>query len=85
MAVVSVWPYFVRTERMAQLDAEAWDHDMAGAESQRFTGRGVTALAADPAVLRRSGRAFTSRELAESYGFRDLDGDLPEGPSSTAG
>jgi len=84
VAVVSIWPYFVRTERMARVDAEAWDHDMKGAESQRFSGQGVAALAADPSVMRRSGRAFTSRELAEAYGFSDLDGEMPDGPSSTA-
>ena len=52
----------------------------AGAESQRFTGRAVVALAGDPDVLARSGRAFSSRELAEAYGFRDVDGGLPAGP-----
>ena len=83
VSVVSVWPYFVRTERMGALDAEAWSHDMQGAESQRFTGRGIVALAGDPDVAKRSGRAFTSKELALDYGFEDLGGGLPDGPSST--
>ena len=36
--------------------------------------------AADPQVLSDSGTALTSRGLADRYGFRDLDGGLPNGP-----
>ena len=54
----------------AQLDVE-------GAESQRFTGRAIAALAADPDVLSRSGRALSSRELAQAYGVCEDDGTLP--------
>jgi NAD(P)-dependent dehydrogenase (short-subunit alcohol dehydrogenase family) len=54
--------------------------DFSGAESQRFTGRAVAALASDPEVLRWSGRALASRELADVYGFVDVDGRLPKGP-----
>lgn len=85
VAVVSIWPYFARTERLMRLNEHgdaAWNHDIQGAESPRFTGRAVAALAADDAVLSRSGRAFTSRELALAYGFVDLDGSLPAGPDS---
>ena len=42
--------------------------------------RAVVALAGDPKVLDRSGRAFASRELADGYGFTDVDGSLPKGP-----
>ena len=49
-------------------------------ESQRFTGRAVAALAADPDVLRHTGRALASRDLADLYGFTDVDGSLPDGP-----
>lgn len=83
VAVVSIWPYFVRTERMGVLDEGEWNHDMAGAESQRFAGRGVVALAGDENVLERSGRVFASRELALAYGFEDVGGGLPGGPDST--
>ncbi len=80
IAVVSLWPSLVLTERIqANLDK------MPGlakvkAESQRFTGRAVAALAADPKVMRHSGRALASRALADIYGFTDLDGSLPDGP-----
>ena len=54
--------------------------DFGGAESQRFTGRAIAHLAADPAMQEHSGRALTSRSLADRYGFVDVDGSLPRGP-----
>jgi NAD(P)-dependent dehydrogenase (short-subunit alcohol dehydrogenase family) len=80
VAVVSLWPGLVLTERTSRVRQALATLDFDGAESQRFTGRAVAALAADPEVLARSGRAFSSRELADAYGFRDVDGSLPAGP-----
>jgi NAD(P)-dependent dehydrogenase (short-subunit alcohol dehydrogenase family) len=80
VAVVSVWPGLVLTERTEAARARLPQLDFASAESQRFTGRAVVALATDPDVMARSGRAFACRDLAEAYGFRDLDGRLPGGP-----
>jgi hypothetical protein len=34
----------------------------------------VAALAADPKVMLKSGRAFRAGELAREYGFTDVDG-----------
>lgn len=79
VAIVTLWPSFVTTERMLALDPEEWNLDLDGAESPRFAGRGIAALLQDPDVMKRSGRVFTTRQLAEAYGFRDLDGNLPEG------
>jgi NAD(P)-dependent dehydrogenase (short-subunit alcohol dehydrogenase family) len=79
VAAVALWPYFVLTERLQRLDPVEWGLDLKGAESLRFTGRAVAALAADPDVLRRAGRSFTTRQLAQDYGFADLDGTLPDG------
>jgi NAD(P)-dependent dehydrogenase (short-subunit alcohol dehydrogenase family) len=87
IAVVSIWPYFVRTERLMRIENETpddWDHDVAGAESQRFVGRTIVALANAGDLRDRSGGAFTSVELALAYGVRDEGGRLPAGPKSTA-
>jgi hypothetical protein len=43
-------------------------------ESADFPGRAVAALAADPNVMARSGRVFTTPVLAREYGFTDVDG-----------
>ena len=80
VAVVSLWPGLVMTERIQQLGGAMPGFDPSGAESQRFTGRAVVALAADPDVFARTGRALVSRELADEYGFQDVDGTLPNGP-----
>jgi hypothetical protein len=47
-------------------------------ESAQFVGRAVAALAADPDVLRRSGKIQVVAELAREYGFADTDGTQPE-------
>jgi NAD(P)-dependent dehydrogenase (short-subunit alcohol dehydrogenase family) len=78
VAVVSIWPGLVLTERLE--GARLPGLDLERAESPRFTGRAVVALAADPHVLRWSGRAVAARTLADEYGFTDVDGRLPEGP-----
>jgi NAD(P)-dependent dehydrogenase (short-subunit alcohol dehydrogenase family) len=83
VSVVSVWPGFVRTERIdlgvaAGLLPESLD--LSTSESPRFVGRAVVALATDPDVARWTGRAVPARDLADEYGFTDVDGKLPAGP-----
>jgi NAD(P)-dependent dehydrogenase (short-subunit alcohol dehydrogenase family) len=77
VAVVSLWPGLVLTERLQGARAAMPKLDFAGAESQRFTGRAVAALARDPEVGRHSGRALVAAQLAREYGFVDVDGSLP--------
>ena len=91
VAVVSLWPGIVDTEllqtippgpdgrRVLSLPGEG-DFDLAGAESPRFAGRGVVALATDRELGRRSGRAFYVADLAADYGFTDIDGRVPQPP-----
>ena len=83
ITVASLWPGLVRTERNEGAEKSGGPAlDWEGAESLYFTGRAAAALAADPKRLERTGRAWTSRELADAYGFRDLGGGLPDGPLS---
>ncbi len=80
VCAVSLWPGFVLTERIAKYRAQLSGLAHVKPESQRFTGRAVAALAADPDAMRHSGRALASRDLALLYGFTDVDGSLPDGP-----
>lgn len=80
VTVVSLWPGLVLTERIARVGDAMPALDTSGAESQRFTGRAVVALATDPALHEKTGRAIPSRDLADEYGFTDVDGSLPKGP-----
>ncbi|MFN8027695.1 MAG: SDR family NAD(P)-dependent oxidoreductase [Acidimicrobiia bacterium] len=83
VSVVSLWPGFVRTERI-DLGAAAGllppTLDLSTSESPRFCGRAVVALATDTDVARFSGRAVAARDLADEFGFTDVDGRLPAGP-----
>jgi len=75
----AIWPSFVLTERMLALDAEAWNLDLEGAESPRFSGRAISAILTDERRMDKNGRVFTTRALADEYGFTDVDGRLPAG------
>lgn len=91
VSVVSIWPGIVNTEllqaippdehgrRILRLPGEG-DYDLERAETPRFAGRAVVALASDPDVKGRSGRAFYVADLAGSYGFTDVDGRVPSPP-----
>ncbi len=83
VSAVSVWPGFVRTERIdvgAAMGLLPDSLDLSTSESPRFMGRAVVALATDPNVARWSGKAVSARDLADEYGFTDVDGNLPAGP-----
>jgi dehydrogenase/reductase SDR family protein 1 len=80
VAVVSLWPGLVKTERILKGAGSIPGLNLDTAESARFTGRAIAALAADPARIGRTGRAMASRDLADVYGFTDVDGTLPAGP-----
>lgn len=74
IAAVSLCPGLVRTEGVLR----AAEHfDLTNSESPQFLGRAVAALAADPQVLDKSGRWLVAAELAEEYGFTDVDGKRP--------
>jgi dehydrogenase/reductase SDR family protein 1 len=89
VAAISVWPGLVKTE-LVMFGAQTRDDgsqyldlgdegtfELGDAESPRFVGRGVAALATDPDVLAKSGRAIRVADLADEYGFTDLDGSVP--------
>lgn len=74
VAVVSLYPGLVRTEKV--MEAAAW-LDLSNSESPEFIGRAVAALAADADVLRHTGKVLVAAALANEYGFTDLDGTTP--------
>jgi NAD(P)-dependent dehydrogenase (short-subunit alcohol dehydrogenase family) len=74
IAVVSLYPGLVRTEKV--MEAAAW-LDLSNSESPEFIGRAVAALAADPDVLRHTGQVLVAASLAQAYGFTDVDGKSP--------
>jgi NAD(P)-dependent dehydrogenase (short-subunit alcohol dehydrogenase family) len=83
---VAVTPGFLRSEMMLELFGVAehnWREftgppEFAVSESPRYVGRAVAALAADPSRARWNQRSLTSGELADAYGFTDVDGTQPQ-------
>lgn len=74
VAVVSLYPGLVRTEKVMEAAPYL---DLSNSESPEFIGRAVAALAADPDVLRHSGKVLVAAALAKEYGFADIDGTTP--------
>lgn len=84
---VAVTPGWLRSEAMLEhfgVTEETWrdgvakDPHFAISETPVFVGRAVAALAADPDRARWNGRSTSSGELAQVYGFTDLDGSRPD-------
>ncbi len=59
-------------------DALAWSPHFAISETPTFVGRAVAALAQDPDVARWNGQSLSSGQLAQVYGFTDVDGSRPD-------
>ncbi|MBD0372086.1 MAG: SDR family NAD(P)-dependent oxidoreductase [Pyrinomonadaceae bacterium] len=74
VAVVSLYPGLVRTEKIMQAAAFL---DMSNSESPQFIGRAVAALASDPNIMQKSGQVLVAASLAQEYGFTDIDGKQP--------
>lgn len=74
VAVVSLYPGLVRTEKVMEAAAYL---DLSNSESPQFIGRSVAALTADPNIMSKSGRVLVAANLAQEYGFTDIDGKQP--------
>lgn len=87
IAVVAITPGFLRSEVVLEtlgVTEANWRQavkkrpEFAESETPFFVGRAIAALAADPKVMKKSGRVFNSAELAREYGFKDVDGRSPK-------
>ncbi len=86
VAAVALTPGFLRSEAILdhfgvteanwQEGAQKDPHFIAS-ETPAYIGRAVAALAADPDIMAKSGRALSTWDLSEEYGFTDIDGRQP--------
>jgi NAD(P)-dependent dehydrogenase (short-subunit alcohol dehydrogenase family) len=88
IAVVTLTPGYLRSEKMLEnkgVTEENWqdaikkDPDFADSETPFYIGRAVVALASDPNVMKKTGRALSAGWLARDYDFTDVDGRQPPG------
>lgn len=86
IASVAVTPGFLRSEAMLDhfgVTEENWqdgakkDPNFIASKTSYYVGRATAALATDPLVSKKSGRVFSSWDLAIEHGFTDIDGRQP--------
>ena len=76
VAALSLWPGSVKTEFiMDAVQRGDVTLDPTVAQSPRFTGRCIAALAMDPDLMEKSGGVYKVAELAREYRFSDPDRD----------
>jgi NAD(P)-dependent dehydrogenase (short-subunit alcohol dehydrogenase family) len=87
VTALALTPGFLRSEAMLDhfgVTEENWreaakiDPHFIASETPFYIGRAVAALASDPLVAQKSGRAFSSWGLMREYGFTDMDGRQPD-------
>ncbi|MUG98178.1 SDR family NAD(P)-dependent oxidoreductase [Scytonema sp. UIC 10036] len=85
---LSIWPGIVGTEHITRLAAQMKENEATDQQSSVFkegynwetpllTGRVIAALAADPTLMRRTGKVQIVAELAQYYGLVDQNGERP--------
>jgi NAD(P)-dependent dehydrogenase (short-subunit alcohol dehydrogenase family) len=86
VTALALTPGFLRSEAMLEhfgvteanwQDGAKKEPHFIASETPYFVGRAVAALAADPEVAKKSGKVFTSWDLSDEYGFKDIDGRSP--------
>lgn len=86
VTALALTPGFLRSEAVLDhfgvaesnwREAVAKDVHFAQSETPFYIGRAVDALASDPNIAAKSGKALMSGDLAEEYGFTDIDGTRP--------
>ncbi len=86
VTALAVTPGFLRSEQMLEhfdvgednwRDAVAKEPHYIESETPYFVGQAIAALAGDPNVSEKAGRALTSWDLSDEYGFSDVDGRRP--------
>jgi NAD(P)-dependent dehydrogenase (short-subunit alcohol dehydrogenase family) len=82
---VALTPGWMRSEIMLEnrgVTEADWNEGDPGhfgiSETPTYTGRAVAALAADPDVARWNRASLSSGQLAQEYGFTDVDGSTPD-------
>lgn len=72
VTAVALAPGWMRTERV--MDTNPSPEELVHTESPEYLGRAVPALVLDPERMALTGRTLNVGDLAESYGFTDVDG-----------
>jgi NAD(P)-dependent dehydrogenase (short-subunit alcohol dehydrogenase family) len=77
ISAVAIHPGFVRTERVEAAWEQLGDGPAQVVHSPEYVGRAIASLAADADVASVSGERLAVGDLAQQYGFTDVDGRQP--------
>jgi NAD(P)-dependent dehydrogenase (short-subunit alcohol dehydrogenase family) len=86
ITVVALTPGFLRSEEMLEnfgVTEATWQEAVtlspyfAESETPHYIGRAVVALASDPNVHEKNGKALSTWHLSREYNFKDVDGRQP--------
>lgn len=86
VTALALTPGFLRSEEMLEhfgvteanwRDGAKKDPHFIASETPYFVGRAAAALASDPKVFEKTGKAWSSWTLSDEYGFKDINGDTP--------
>lgn len=93
ITALAVTPGWLRSEMMLAgfgvtednwRDVIAREPDFARSETPRYIGRAVVALASDPNIHQKAGKALATWNLTHEYDFTDVDGTNPHWDESSA-
>jgi NAD(P)-dependent dehydrogenase (short-subunit alcohol dehydrogenase family) len=83
---IAVTPGFLRSEAMLESfgvtednwkDATEIDPHFIASETPYYIGEAIRCLASDPTIAEKTGGIYSTWELSEIYGFKDMDGSQP--------
>lgn len=86
VTALALTPGYLRSEAVLEVfgvteetwrEGEAKDPNFIASETPYYVARALVALASDPKVGEKAGRALTSWDLGEEYGLTDVDGRRP--------
>jgi len=84
VAFVSLWPGPVKTETvMDMINKKGQDVNKQlkwmfnHGESTEFAGKAISHMLTDKEIIRRTGKIILTTDLAEEFGFHDIDGSHP--------
>jgi NAD(P)-dependent dehydrogenase (short-subunit alcohol dehydrogenase family) len=77
IASIALHPGFVRTERVEAVIDSVDSGPSSVVHSPEYVGRAAAMLLGDPEVMKYTGQNLTVGDLAQHYGFADLDGRQP--------
>ena len=78
VAMLSLWPGPVKTEKMAEIDSDSEIGKIfEKGETVEYAGKALVHLAADKNIMARTGKIINTSDIGREFGFVDITGESP--------